>query len=124
MKDADDHISIGQNDTGSLESALGLTQPEKPPTQGVGVQGIAPKPIELTPAPVADWAHLVELPPFQMYAVEKAGKSASDVMAWIVQFVGERGHSMGEQELYDDYCEWHAKKGYWPKETPTGAPLD
>lgn len=45
----------------------------KPEPIRVGVEGIAPKPIELTPdRPRIDWAHLFGLPPFQMYAIERA----------------------------------------------------
>lgn len=94
----------------------------KPEPIRVGVEGIAPKPIELTTErPRIDWAHLFGLPPFQMYAVERARKSAADVMAWMPAWAREHE---SEQALFDDYCQWHAAKGYWPKETPTGAPLD
>ena len=66
----------------------------------VGVEGIAPKPIELAPARPAriDWAHLFGLPPFQMYAIERARKSAADVMAWMPAWArkheSEQGCSM------------------------------
>ena len=90
----------------------------KPPTQIAGVQGIAPKPIELTPErPRIDWAHLFGLPPFQMYAVERARKSPADVMAWMQDWA--RSHE-SEQALFDDYCQWHAAKGCWPNEDPMG----
>ena len=89
----------------------------KPAPIRVGVEGIAPKPIELTPARQSiDWAHLFALPPFQMFAVEKAGKSAADVTAWVMDWAA----SHDEQALFDDYCQWHATKGYWPNETPLG----
>lgn len=94
----------------------------KPEPIRVGVEGIAPKPIELTPdRPRIDWASLFSLPPFQMFAIERARKSPADVMAWMPGWA--RSHE-SEQALFDDYCEWHANKGCWPKETPTGAPLD
>lgn len=94
----------------------------KPEPIRVGVEGIAPKPIELTPSrPSIDWARLFSLPPFQMYAIERARKSAADVMAWMPAWAREHE---SEQALFDDYCQWHAEKGCWPKETPTGAPLD
>lgn len=94
----------------------------KPPTQVAGVEGIAPKPIELTPSrPNIDWAHLFSLPPFQMYAVEKAGKSPADVVAWLPQWASEQS---SEQALYDNYCQWHAAKGYWPNESPAGGLLN
>lgn len=89
----------------------------KPPTQVAGVQGIAAIPVELTPArPSIDWPRLFGLPPFQMFAVEKAGKSAADVTAWVMDWAV----SHDEQALFDDYCQWHAAKGYWPNETPLG----
>lgn len=90
----------------------------KPEPIRVGVEGIAPKPIELTPErPRIDWAHLFGLPPFQMYAVERARKSAADVMAWMQDWA--RSHE-SEQALFDDYCQWHERKGYWPNESPMG----
>lgn len=93
----------------------------KPEPIRVGVEGIAPKPIELTPErPRIDWAHLFGLPPFQMYAIERAGKSPSDFEAWLPGFMQEQGAKLGEQGLFDDYCQWHTAKGYWPTETPLG----
>ena len=93
-------------------------QQPKPPTQIAGVVGIEPKPIELTPnRPRIDWAHLLELPPFQMFAIERAGKSAADMMAWMPAWAREHE---SEQALFDDYCQWHAAKGYWPNEDPMG----
>lgn len=91
--------------------------PTKPPTQVASVQGIAPKPIELTPAPV-DWAPIVALPPFQMYAAEMLRNTAGkDAMAHAADLVRARGAG---RDVLDDYCRWHAAKGYWPNETPLG----
>lgn len=93
----------------------------KPEPIRVGVEGIAPKPIELTPErPRIDWAHLFGLPPFQMFAIERARKSPADVMAWMPAWA----RAQSEQALFNDYCQWHAAKGYWPKETPLGASID
>lgn len=114
-----------------------MTKAKKPPTQVAGVEGIAPKPIELTPArPVEqdqqiDWARLCELPPFQMFAVEREPKlsrvlesrgasnhhperfmDSEQVIAWMGEFEPD--------DLYQQYCDWHKAKGYWPNETPTG----
>lgn len=94
--------------------------PAKPPAQVAGVKGIDASAVMQQPSRI-DWQKLASLPPFQMYAVERARKSAADVMAWMPAWAREHE---SEQALYDDYCEWHANKGYWPKETPTGAPLD
>ena len=90
---------------------------EKPPPIRVGVEGIAPKPIELTPQrPRIEWERLFGLPPFQMYAVERARKSPDDVMAWMPAWA----RAQSEQALFDDYCQWHTRKGCWPNETPLG----
>ena len=75
----------------------------KPEPIRVGVEGIAPKPIELTPKPV-NWGRLYGLPAFGM-------------------FVGERycGRAPNpSSEVCADYCDWHEQKGYWPHETPMG----
>ncbi|QXN70901.1 hypothetical protein DARTUKUTA_48 [Bacillus phage vB_BspP_Dartukuta] len=96
----------------------GMTKATKPPTQVAGVEGIAPKPIVLTPeSSKIDWARIIQLPPFQMFAVERARKSAADVMAWMPAWAREHE---SEQALFDDYCQWHKEKGYWPAETPMG----
>lgn len=93
----------------------------KPPTQVAGVQGIAAIPVVLTPERSRiDWLHLFGLPPFQMFAVERAGKSPAEVMVWMKDWA--RGHD--EHELYDQYCKWHAAKGYWPNESPLGFALE
>lgn len=91
----------------------------KPEPIRVGVVGIEPKPIELTPERPAriNWALLFSLPPFQMYAIEKARKAPADVIVWMPDWA--RSHE-SEQALFDDYCDWHAAKGYWPNETPLG----
>ena len=102
---------------GNESSASNEAPAEKPPTIRVGVQGFVA--FEAVPSAI-NWAHLVELPPFQMYAVERSGKAPGEVMAWLPEFMNEQGAKLGEQGLYDDYCQWHAAKGYWPKEDPTG----
>ncbi len=77
----------------------------KPPTQGVIVDGIAPKPITMDPkADAIDWLRLGGLPPFEMFIAEKYQGQMPDP----------------SRDLYDDYCQWHAAKGYWPNETPMG----
>lgn len=90
----------------------------KPPTQTAGVQGIAAIPVVLTPEPATriNWSVVFALPPFQMYAAERARRSHGDVMAWMPSWAREHG----EQDLYEDYCKWHAEKGCWPNEDPTG----
>ena len=104
----------------------------KPPAQVAGVEGITPDPIGLTPEPNnIDWARLSERPPFQMFAAECEPKLArvlisrgpsnhrperfmdsEQAIAWMAQYEPEN--------LYQQYCEWHKAKGYWPNETPYG----
>jgi len=88
----------------------------KPEPIRVGVEGIAPKPVDLTPARI-DWPRLFSLPPFQMFAIERARKSPADVMAWIPAWARSFGN---DSALFDDYCQWHTRKGCWPNETPMG----
>ena len=109
-----------------------MTKAKKPPTQVAGVEGIAPNPIVLTPEPNnIDWARISELPPFQMFAVEREPKlsrvlesrgasnhrperfmDSEQVIAWMREFEPEN--------LYQQYCDWHKAKGYWTNETPDG----
>ena len=77
----------------------------KPPTQIAGVQGFVA--FEAKPDPVApaiNWRRLSGLPPFVMFLAER---HQSDVPA-------------PSPDLYAEYCQWHAAKGYWPNETPLG----
>jgi hypothetical protein len=77
----------------------------KPPPLRVGVEGfVAFESKPDAPAPVIDWEHLGGLPVFQMFMAERhAGDDAQPSRA-----------------LYDEYCQWHADKGYWPNEDPMG----
>lgn len=89
----------------------------KPEPIRVGVEGIAPKPIELTPArKQIDWERLSGLPPFQMFAAEKGSPPSGSIAEWLNGLI----QGAGPQELYDEYCQWHTRKGYWPGETPMG----
>lgn len=92
----------------------------KPPPIRVGVEGIEPRKQAPGVGAQIDWPRLVELPAFQMYAVERSGKSPIDVMAWLGDFLQFEVGQMGEQSLFDHYCRWHTEKGYWPNETPFG----
>lgn len=114
-----------------------MTTTKKPPTQVAGVEGIAPKPITLTPednpaaegASAINWRKVADLPTFRMFAVEKQPSlaasfntnSTNGAPVW-EQFsdVGEWMLSKDPQELFDEYCKWHSDKGYWPNETPMG----
>lgn len=76
---------------------------EKPQTQGVGVVGfVAFETKPEAPQRQIDWARLVGLPSFQMFASER------------------RGAISPSERLYAEYCDWHSAKGYWPDECPMG----
>ena len=91
----------------------------KPEPIRVGVEGIAPKPLVLTPErPRIDWAHLAALPPFQMFAAERMrNTSGKDSELHAQDFIRSKGH---EQDLFDEYAAWHKAKGYWSNETALG----
>lgn len=92
-------------------------QAVKPPPIRISAEGIAPKPVELTP-PRIDWPRLVTLPPFQMFAAERMrNTSRHDAEQHANNFLNSRG--LG-QDVLDEYMLWHAWKGYWPNETPLG----
>lgn len=93
------------------------TPSKKPPTQVAGVQGFSAFEAKPTEPLRIDWQHLIGLPPFQMYAVERSGKSPNDLQGWMHDWL--RSHD-DSQSLYDDYRQWHADKGCWPNETPLG----
>ncbi len=92
----------------------------KPPTQYAGVVGIEPKPIVLTPAPEqrVNWPAIAALPPFQMFAAERArNTSGKDSLGHALDLVHARS---GTRDLFNEYADWHLAKGYWPGETPLG----
>ena len=91
----------------------------KPEPIRVGVEGIAPKPLVLTPErPRIDWAHLAALPPFQMFAAERMrNTSGKDSMEHALDYVRGMGAAPDVLQAYEA---WHDKKGYWPNETPYG----
>lgn len=77
----------------------------KPPPIRVGVEGfVAFEAKPDAPVQAIDWPRIAGLPAFQMFMAER--HQAGDVQPSPV--------------LYDEYCQWHADKGYWPNETPTG----
>ena len=76
---------------------------DKPPTLRVGVSGF--NAFEAKPAAQPeriDWLRLEGLPAFQMFLAETRQKAQRSA------------------DFYDQYCQWHANKGYWPNETPMG----
>jgi hypothetical protein len=79
--------------------------PTKPPPIIVGVAGIdAAQWTATAPAsPVVNWRVIHGLPAFQMFLAEIAPPETAS----------------GE-EVWHQYVQWHAHKGYWPHETPDG----
>lgn len=91
----------------------------KPPTQIASVAGIAPKPITMNePQDAVQWEKLIRLPPFQMFAAERmVNVAGNDAENHAKAFVSAHGFGLS---VYDDYCQWHRAKGYWPNESPMG----
>ncbi len=80
-------------------------QVDKPAPIRVGVEGF--NAFEAKPdAPQAaiDWPRLAGLPAFEMFMAERHA----------------RDDAPPSQALYDEYCQWHTDKGYWPNESPMG----
>lgn len=95
----------------------------KPPTQGVGVQGIEDIPVVLTPdQPLrVDWQAVGALPPFQMFVASLVPLPANrDSQQWAIEYATRTAAQRGDKPLLDEYVAWHEAKGYWPTETPFG----
>lgn len=80
-------------------------QTDKPEPIRVGTKGFNAFEAKSEPlSPIIDWQHIAGLPPFEMFMAER--------------------HSTGDQSpsqaLFDEYCQWHKNKGYWPNEDPMG----
>lgn len=90
----------------------------------VGVEGIAPTPIELTPAQPArpvDWRTVGALPPFQMFVHELAPcPPGRDSQQWAIDYAVRYAGQRGNDVLMAEYSKWHGAKGHWPAETPLG----
>ena len=97
------------------------TTKEKPPTQVAGVQGFnafrtpADDIKKTNLAPKVDWVKLAGLPPFAMFASEIYGVTTSNLTPFINEMFQKTQGS-----IYQEYCDWHAAKGYWKGETPMG----
>ena len=94
----------------------------KPPTQSVGVAGFKAD-LYASDIKKIDWHILIQLPKFQMYAVQMTGGSygnCGNVMEWIMGYVQDRIRSYGEQNFFDEYVNWHDAKGYWQNENVYG----
>lgn len=87
---------------------------EKPPAQGVGVQGFKAD-VYAADEEKIDWPHLMTQPKFQMYCVELSRRNHGEVELWIGGFVQDKVIA-GEQIFFQEYCKWHDQKGYWKQE--------
>ncbi|MCW8037947.1 hypothetical protein [Acinetobacter entericus] len=98
------------------------TQDEnKPATQTVGVVGAATDEYGIDSKPTGIcWPTLVQVPKFQMFASELSRMSSGSVMEWITEFVFNQVKEKGEQAFFDEYAQWHDRKGYWNNETVYG----
>lgn len=91
---------------------------EKPPAQGVGVQGFKAD-LYANDEQVIDWQKLIHLPKFQMFATEQSKMSIANVMEWIIGYVQDRCYE-NPKPFFDQYVKWHNAKGYWKNETVFG----
>lgn len=95
------------------------TPAAKPSAQVAGVQGFEAFTAEPSlPDKRMDWPRIVALPAFQMFMVEAQGRSTD----WVTnpQNYANAFTDAQMQTLYNEYCDWHKAKGYWPNETPCG----
>ena len=100
-----------------------MTGTVKPPPIIVRMEGIAPVPITMNQQAPIDWNMVIALPPFQMFAMECTKRNPAEIessLQWYFHFSRSKIAEIGEQAFYQMYCDWHTKKGYWPKETPLG----
>ena len=91
----------------------------KPPTQTVGVVGFKAD-IYAADEKKINWQKIIELPKFQMFAIERSGQNYSTVMQWIGDYVYAQLNAQGNEGFYAEYALWHDKKGFWVNETPDG----
>lgn len=99
----------------------------KPPAQGIGVKGIEPRPIELTPNQemYVNWKAVGALPPFQMFVHEQAPCPPDRCQQqWAIDYGVRYGAQVGDRVLLERYAQWHQAKGYWPDETILGQPVE
>ncbi len=92
---------------------------QKPPTQGVGVSGFKAD-LYASDEVQINWQRLIEIPKFQMFAIEKSKFPYHNVMEWIDGYVKDQIRTLTEQAYFDQYVHWHDAKGYWKKENVYG----
>ena len=95
---------------------------QKPPTQGVGVQGFKAD-LYASDEVKIDWERLIHLPKFQMFTFEMTAGRYGEygiIMHWILAYIQDQIRIDGEQGFFDKYVKWHDAKGYWKSETVYG----
>lgn len=92
---------------------------QKPPTQGVGVQGFKADQYASDEVKI-DWAILIHVPKYQMFVVEKSSLSHENIMEWVDGYTKDCIRGNGDQDFYNSYVQWHDQKGYWKNEDPYG----
>ena len=71
-----------------------------------------------------DWGKLINHPPFQMYVASQQGVVPGDQVAVSRAFVLAQGRHLTEEQAFASYTTWFYAQGRWPRETPTGEPLE
>lgn len=80
----------------------------KPPPIRLAAQGIGSALSH--DRPEIRWGRIRRLPAFELFVSERFPEVGPSM----------RGLELTD-ELFDTYCEWHARKGQWPNETPCGS---
>ncbi|MFG5779866.1 hypothetical protein ACFIQF_22630 [Comamonas sp. J-3] len=98
-------------------------EPAKPPAQVLSVNGMNAPSIVIHDHKI-NWALVASLPPFQMFIAERDGPNQTGENAhfWATSAAMRLAAAVNDQALLEEYSAWHAAKGYWPGETPLGAP--
>jgi len=79
----------------------------KPEPIRVGVEGFVAFDAKTQMPAAIPWGRVLGLPAFQMFMAERHG-------------VTNMASFKPQPELFDEYCQWHSEKGYWPDEDPLG----
>lgn len=97
--------------------------PVKPPAQVLSVNGVSAPSIVIHDHKV-NWSQVAGLPPFQMFIAERDGpnQTGENSHLWATGVAMRLAAAVNDQALLDEYSAWHEAKGYWPGETPLGAP--
>ena len=68
---------------------------------------------------------LSEHPPFQMFIGEGRHQWKGPQIQWKHEFLQwATANDADAESLFNEYCQWHVAKGYWPNETPLGRLID